>query len=116
MSSASSTTLFRPFPLPLTNKQWFYILFLQGIGAGFIDAGANFGIAYASEWAPCLSVCLSEPVQSRTKDRARKERERGSKVEWTRLLLISSWLERRDLRLAGEWLCQTTLAAVSVQP
>ncbi|ORY28252.1 hypothetical protein BCR39DRAFT_559542 [Naematelia encephala] len=40
-------SLFRPFPLPLTGKQWFYLCFLQGVSAGFIDAGANFGIAYA---------------------------------------------------------------------
>jgi hypothetical protein len=40
--------VFRPFPLPLTGRQWFYLTFLQGVGAGFIDGGANFGIAYAS--------------------------------------------------------------------
>lgn len=45
--SSSMKSLFRPFPLPLTNKQWFYILVLQGLGAGIIDFGANFGIAYA---------------------------------------------------------------------
>jgi hypothetical protein len=27
-------SLFRPFPLPLTGKQWFYLGFLQGFGAG----------------------------------------------------------------------------------
>ncbi|KIR32803.1 hypothetical protein I352_04738 [Cryptococcus deuterogattii MMRL2647] len=40
-------SLLRPFPTPLTGKQWFYLLFLQGVGAGIIDGGANFGIAYA---------------------------------------------------------------------
>jgi hypothetical protein len=27
-------SLFRPFPLPLTGRQWFYIGVLQGVGAG----------------------------------------------------------------------------------
>lgn len=27
-------SLLRPFPTPLTGKQWFYLLFLQGVGAG----------------------------------------------------------------------------------
>jgi hypothetical protein len=53
MDTSSTTTipksLFRPFPLPLSGRQWFYLTFLQGVGAGFIDGGANFGIAYASE-------------------------------------------------------------------
>ncbi|WVN86704.1 uncharacterized protein L203_101876 [Cryptococcus depauperatus CBS 7841] len=40
-------SLFRPFPLPLTGRQWFYLLFLQGLGAGVIDGAANFGVAYA---------------------------------------------------------------------
>ncbi|OWZ74136.1 hypothetical protein AYX14_00357 [Cryptococcus neoformans] len=40
-------SLLRPFPTPLTGKQWFYLLFLQGVAAGIIDGGANFGIAYA---------------------------------------------------------------------
>ncbi|WWD01238.1 hypothetical protein V866_008180 [Kwoniella sp. B9012] len=40
-------SLFRPFPLPLTNRQWFYLLVLQGVGAGIIDGGANFAVAYA---------------------------------------------------------------------
>ncbi|TYJ55406.1 hypothetical protein B9479_003909 [Cryptococcus floricola] len=40
-------SLFRPFPGPLTSRQWFYLSFLQGVGAGIIDGGANFGIAYA---------------------------------------------------------------------
>jgi hypothetical protein len=57
MDSTSTTTapksVFRPFPLPLTGRQWFYLTFLQGVGAGFIDGGANFGIAYAS-MSPCL--------------------------------------------------------------
>jgi hypothetical protein len=54
MDSSSMTTtlgtksIFRPFPVPLTGRQWFYLTFLQGVGAGFIDGGANFGIAYAS--------------------------------------------------------------------
>lgn len=53
MDSSSITTapksVFRPFPLPLSGRQWFYLTFLQGVGAGFIDGGANFGIAYASK-------------------------------------------------------------------
>ncbi|WWD16069.1 hypothetical protein CI109_100494 [Kwoniella shandongensis] len=40
-------SLFRPFPVPLTGRQWFYIIFTQGFVAGLIDGGANFGIAYA---------------------------------------------------------------------
>lgn len=40
-------SLFRPFPLPLTPRQWFYLIFLQGVGAGFIDGGINFAIAFA---------------------------------------------------------------------
>ncbi|OCF55795.1 hypothetical protein L486_06547 [Kwoniella mangroviensis CBS 10435] len=40
-------SLFRPFPLPLSNRQWFYLLVLQGVGAGIIDGGANFAVAYA---------------------------------------------------------------------
>ncbi|ORX33414.1 hypothetical protein BD324DRAFT_639705 [Kockovaella imperatae] len=40
-------SLFRPFPVPLTRRQWFYIVVLQGIGAGLIDGGINFAIAYA---------------------------------------------------------------------
>ncbi|WVQ71708.1 hypothetical protein IAR50_001249 [Cryptococcus sp. DSM 104548] len=40
-------SIFRPFPGPLTSRQWFYLSFLQGVGAGIIDGGANFGIAYA---------------------------------------------------------------------
>ncbi|WVR05314.1 hypothetical protein IAU60_002328 [Kwoniella sp. DSM 27419] len=40
-------SLFRPFPTPLTHRQWFYLLVLQGVGAGIIDGGANFGVAYA---------------------------------------------------------------------
>ncbi|KAK8869667.1 hypothetical protein IAR55_000235 [Kwoniella newhampshirensis] len=39
-------SLFRPFPVPLTNRQWFYLIFTQGFVAGLIDGGANFGIAY----------------------------------------------------------------------
>ena len=27
-------SLFRPFPLPQTPRQWFYLTFLQGFGAG----------------------------------------------------------------------------------
>ncbi|KAL7418202.1 hypothetical protein BDY24DRAFT_411300 [Mrakia frigida] len=41
------SSIFFPFPLPLTGRQWFYVLFLQGIGAGLIDGGINFAIAYA---------------------------------------------------------------------
>jgi hypothetical protein len=50
MDNAPTTmkSVFRPFPLPLTGRQWFYLTFLQGVGAGCIDGGANFGIAYAS--------------------------------------------------------------------
>jgi hypothetical protein len=48
-SPRTMSSVFRPFPLPLTGRQWFYLTFLQGVGAGFIDGGANFGIAYASE-------------------------------------------------------------------
>ncbi|WVF72033.1 hypothetical protein IAT40_006845 [Kwoniella sp. CBS 6097] len=40
-------SLFRPFPTPLSNRQWFYLLVLQGVGAGIIDGGANFAVAYA---------------------------------------------------------------------
>ncbi|KAL1411071.1 hypothetical protein Q8F55_002018 [Vanrija albida] len=40
-------SLFRPFPVPQTRKQWFYLLFLQGFGAGIIDGGVNFAVAYA---------------------------------------------------------------------
>jgi len=60
MDSSSTTTspgtksIFRPFPLPLTGRQWFYLTFLQGVGAGFIDGGANFGIAYASMFIPVI--------------------------------------------------------------
>jgi hypothetical protein len=36
-----------PFPLPLTTKQWIYIAGTQCLIAGFVDGGANFGIAYA---------------------------------------------------------------------
>lgn len=42
-------SIFRPFPVPQTFRQRFYLFFLQGFGAGLIDGGANFGIAYASE-------------------------------------------------------------------
>lgn len=52
------SSVFRPFPLPLTGRQWFYLTFLQGVGAGFIDGGANFGIAYASE-----STLVASPNQ-----------------------------------------------------
>lgn len=41
-------SLFRPFPMPLTGKQWFYLGILQGVGAGFVDGGLNFLIAWAS--------------------------------------------------------------------
>lgn len=61
------SSVFRPFPLPLTGRQWFYLTFLQGVGAGFIDGGANFGIAYASEFvliAPHVVVTLCE-IRSR---------------------------------------------------
>ncbi|WVQ78534.1 hypothetical protein IAT38_000620 [Cryptococcus sp. DSM 104549] len=40
-------SIFRPFPLPLTGRQKFYLGFLQGFGAGIIDGGVNFAIAYA---------------------------------------------------------------------
>ncbi|WWC89867.1 uncharacterized protein L201_004795 [Kwoniella dendrophila CBS 6074] len=40
-------SLFTPFPTPLSNRQWFYLLVLQGVGAGIIDGGANFAVAYA---------------------------------------------------------------------
>lgn len=40
--------VFRPFPTPLSWKQWGYIVGMQGVMAMFIDFGANFGIAYAS--------------------------------------------------------------------
>lgn len=53
--SLSSTTrpslnpikIFFPFPLPLSLKQWIYIAGMQGLVAGVIDGGANFGVAYA---------------------------------------------------------------------
>lgn len=57
-SIASSPTLahdrahkqiFRPFPTPLSWRQWGYIIVMQGIAAMLIDCGANFGIAVASE-------------------------------------------------------------------
>jgi hypothetical protein len=67
MDSSSVTTasksLFRPFPIPLSGRQWFYLTFLQGVGAGFIDGGANFGIAYASTFAfPAAQVELTSSV------------------------------------------------------
>ncbi|WWC60969.1 uncharacterized protein I303_103546 [Kwoniella dejecticola CBS 10117] len=40
-------SLFAPFPTPLTGRQWFYLSVLQGVGAGIIDGGANFAVAYA---------------------------------------------------------------------
>ncbi|RXK41083.1 hypothetical protein M231_01714 [Tremella mesenterica] len=40
-------SIFRPFPLPQTGRQWFYLTVLQGVGAGLIDGGINFAIAYA---------------------------------------------------------------------
>ncbi|WWC69336.1 uncharacterized protein I206_103274 [Kwoniella pini CBS 10737] len=40
-------TLLTPFPTPLSNRQWFYLSVLQGVGAGIIDGGANFAVAYA---------------------------------------------------------------------
>lgn len=43
-------TIFRPFPTPQTWRQWMYLCGIQGFFAGLIDGGANFGIAYASEW------------------------------------------------------------------
>jgi hypothetical protein len=39
--------VFRPFPTPLTWKQWGYILGMQGVLAMCINFGANFGIATA---------------------------------------------------------------------
>lgn len=41
------SSIFFPFPTPLTGRQYFYILVVQGLVAALIDAGANFGIAYA---------------------------------------------------------------------
>ncbi len=43
--------VFRPFPTPLTWKQWGYILVMQGVLAMCINFGANFGIATASEYS-----------------------------------------------------------------
>lgn len=54
-TTPNSRSICRPFPLPLTGRQWFYLTFLQGVGAGFIDGGANFGIAYASMFIPVLA-------------------------------------------------------------
>lgn len=39
--------IFRPFPLPLSTRQWLYILIPQTLGAGIISGGANFAIAFA---------------------------------------------------------------------
>lgn len=41
------SSIFFPFPVPLTGRQYFYVLVIQGLVAALIDAGANFGIAYA---------------------------------------------------------------------
>jgi len=71
----ATQSIFRPFPLPQTGRQWFYLLFLQGkslllttsvsflantagFGAGIIDFGANFAIAYGSAFRQCIQrVC-----------------------------------------------------------
>lgn len=41
------SSIWFPFPVPLTARQYVYILIIQGLVAALIDAGANFGIAYA---------------------------------------------------------------------
>jgi hypothetical protein len=57
-------SVFRPFPLPLSGRQKFYLFVLQGFMAGIIDGGANFGIAYASEFiAHTCSLSVSESHQ-----------------------------------------------------
>ncbi|KAL7424024.1 hypothetical protein Q5752_001609 [Cryptotrichosporon argae] len=47
LADAPRRSIFRPFPVPQTARQWFYLAVLQGVGAGIIDGGANFSIAYA---------------------------------------------------------------------
>lgn len=47
VTASSMSSVFFPFPVPLTGRQYFYILIIQGLVAALIDAGANFGIAYA---------------------------------------------------------------------
>ncbi|KAK4687474.1 hypothetical protein P7C73_g2640, partial [Tremellales sp. Uapishka_1] len=37
----------RPFPFPLSRKQWFYLVVLQCLGAGLVTGSINFGVAYA---------------------------------------------------------------------
>jgi hypothetical protein len=46
-TASAMSSVFFPFPVPLTGRQYFYILIIQGLVAALIDAGANFGIAYA---------------------------------------------------------------------
>lgn len=46
-AATPSPSLLRPIPWPLSAKQLFYILGTQSIGAAIVDAGANFGVAYA---------------------------------------------------------------------
>lgn len=46
-SVVAMPSIFFPFPVPLTGRQYFYIFIVQGLVAAVIDAGANFGIAYA---------------------------------------------------------------------
>ena len=57
-------SLFRPFPLPLTPRQKFYLFVLQGLGAGIIDGGANFGIAYASTSHACSASIITHKCRA----------------------------------------------------